>query len=128
MFYIIDCFSGWLLNIGSFVVRVAYGCSYSHWNTVGVTTRPSQWQNRNLFECARAMHIRCKSVQIHLPPCFFIILLVNVNLSHHCMQMIASLVRSYSISILDEIQLVSGVIAFPFEVFIVSIHLKYSFC
>ena len=41
MFYIIDCFTGWLLevdlgvNTGSFilcsnVVRVAYGCSFSH--------------------------------------------------------------------------------------------------
>ena len=52
MFYIIDCFTGWLLevdlgvNIGSFVVRVAYGCSSSYWNTMGMTTRPSQWQNK----------------------------------------------------------------------------------
>ena len=46
MFYIIDCFSGMGVNIGSFIVRVAYGCSYSHWNTMGVTTRPSQWQNK----------------------------------------------------------------------------------
>ena len=46
MFYIIDCFSGLGVNIGSFIVRVAYGCSYSHWNTMGVTTRPSQWQNK----------------------------------------------------------------------------------
>ena len=27
MFYIIDCFSGLGVNIGSFIVRVAYGCS-----------------------------------------------------------------------------------------------------
>ena len=46
MFYITDCFSGMGVNIGSFIVRVAYGCSYSHWNTMGVTTRPSQWQNK----------------------------------------------------------------------------------
>ena len=46
MFYIIDCFSGLGVNIGSFIVRVAYSCSYSHWNTMGVTTRPSQWQNK----------------------------------------------------------------------------------
>ena len=56
MFYIIDCFTGWLLevdlgvNIGSFicssVVRVAYGCSFSHWKAMGLTTRPSQWQNK----------------------------------------------------------------------------------
>ena len=52
MFYIIDCFSGWLLevdlgvNIGSFVVRVAYSCSSSHWNTIEMTTRLSQWQNK----------------------------------------------------------------------------------
>ena len=56
MFYIIDCFTGWLLevdlgvNIGSFiysfVVRVAYVCSSGHWNTMGMTTRPSQWQNK----------------------------------------------------------------------------------
>ena len=44
MFYIIDCFSGLGVNIGSFIARVVYGCSYSHWNTMGVTTRPSQWQ------------------------------------------------------------------------------------
>ena len=30
MFYIIDCFLGWLFNIGSFIVRVAYGCSLGH--------------------------------------------------------------------------------------------------
>ena len=46
MFYIIDSFSGLGVNIGSFIARVAYGCSYSHWNTMGVTTRPSQWQNK----------------------------------------------------------------------------------
>ena len=46
MFYIIDCFAGWLLEVGSFVVRVAYGCSSGHWNTMGMTTRPSQWQNK----------------------------------------------------------------------------------
>ena len=46
MFYIIDCFTGWLLEVGSIVVRVAYSCSSSHWNTMGVTTRPSQWQNK----------------------------------------------------------------------------------
>ena len=52
MFYIIDCFTGWLLevdlgvNIGSFVVRVAYDCSSGHWNTMGMTTRPSQWQKK----------------------------------------------------------------------------------
>ena len=50
MFYIIDCFTGWLLEVGSFiysfVVRVAYGCSSGHWNTMGLTTRPSQWQNK----------------------------------------------------------------------------------
>ena len=46
MFYIIDCFSGLGVNIGSLIARVAYGFSYSHWNTVGVTAGPSQWQNR----------------------------------------------------------------------------------
>ena len=46
MFYIIDCFSGLGINIGSFIVRVAHGCSSSHWNTMGMTTRPSQWQNK----------------------------------------------------------------------------------
>ena len=57
MFYIIDCFTGWLLEvdlgviIGSFihcssVVRVAYGCSFSHRKAMGITTRPSQWQNK----------------------------------------------------------------------------------
>ena len=29
MFYIIDCFSGLGVHIGSFIVRVAYGCSLS---------------------------------------------------------------------------------------------------
>ena len=38
MFYIFDCFSGMGVNIGSFIVRVAYGCSYSHWNTVLLST------------------------------------------------------------------------------------------
>ena len=46
IFYIIDYFSGLGVYIGSFIARVAYGCSYSHWNTMGVTTRPSQWQNK----------------------------------------------------------------------------------
>ena len=27
MFYIIDCFSGLAVNIGSFIARVTYGCS-----------------------------------------------------------------------------------------------------
>ena len=30
MFLIIDCFSGLGVNIGSFVGRVAYGCSLGH--------------------------------------------------------------------------------------------------
>ena len=47
MFYIIDCFSGLGVHIGSFIVRVAYGCSYQslEYNR-GVTIRPSQWQNK----------------------------------------------------------------------------------
>ena len=57
MFYIIDCVTGWLLEVDlgvkldhlficSSVVRVAYGCSFSHWKAMGMTTRPSQWQNK----------------------------------------------------------------------------------
>ena len=40
--------------------------------------------------------------------------------------MIASLARSYSISVPDEIQLVSGVIAVPTEVFIVNFVNQYN--
>ena len=39
------------VNIGSFihcssVVRVSCSCSFSHWKAMGITTRPSQWQNK----------------------------------------------------------------------------------
>ena len=49
MFYIIDCFSGWLFNIGSFCSQGGLRKS-QQWNIIGKTIRPSQWQNRNLIE------------------------------------------------------------------------------
>ena len=69
MFYIIGCFSGWLFNIGSFCSQGGLRLKSHKWNIIRKTIRPSQWQIRNLVECAIARHIRCKSVQIHLPPC-----------------------------------------------------------
>ena len=50
MFYIFDCFSGWLFNIGSFCRQGGLRLKYLKWNMIWKTIRPNQWQNRNLAE------------------------------------------------------------------------------
>ena len=48
MFYIIDCFPGWLFNIGSFYSQGGLRLKSQQWNIIGKTIRPNQWQIRNL--------------------------------------------------------------------------------
>ena len=50
MFYIIDCFSGWLFNIGSFCSQGGLRLKSHKWNIIWKTIRPNQWQIRNLVE------------------------------------------------------------------------------
>ena len=50
MFYIIDCFSGWLFNIGSFCSQGGLRLKSHKWNIIWKTIRPNQWQIKNLIE------------------------------------------------------------------------------